>query len=67
MGIQNFPVALQTIIQQGFLEREFESAMHSRLGYRACADRQDFAVGIGERPRSPRRSPPPPTPISTTD
>jgi hypothetical protein len=48
MGIQNFPVALQTIIQQGFLEREFESAMHSRLGYRACADRQDFAVGIGE-------------------
>jgi hypothetical protein len=48
MGIQNFPAALQPIIQQGFLEREFEAALHSRLGYRMCADREDFAVGIGE-------------------
>ncbi len=48
MGIQNFPAALQPIIQQGFLEREFEHAMHSRLGYRAVADREAFSVGIGE-------------------
>lgn len=48
MGIQNFPAALQPIIQQGFLEREFQQAMRSRLGYRACADREEFAVGIGE-------------------
>ena len=48
MGIQNFPVALQPIIQQGFLEREFQQALHSRLGYRAVADREDIAVGIGE-------------------
>ena len=48
MGIQNFPTALQPIIQQGFLEREFQQALHSRLGYRACADRVDIAVGIGE-------------------
>jgi hypothetical protein len=48
MGIQNFPVALQPIIQQGFLEREFEQALTSRLGYRACADREEIAVGIGE-------------------
>ena len=48
MGIQNFPLALQPIIQQGFLEREFESALTSRLGYRAVADREAFAVGIGE-------------------
>ena len=48
MGIQNFPIALQPIIQQGFLEREFEQALRSRLGYRACADREIFAVGIGE-------------------
>ncbi len=48
MGIQNFPAALQNIIQQGFLEREFQAAMHSRLGYRAVADREEFAVGIGE-------------------
>ncbi len=48
MGIQNFPAALQPIIQQGFLEREFEVALRSRLGYRAIADREEFAVGIGE-------------------
>ena len=48
MGIQNFPAILQPIIQQGFLEREFLQAMRSKLGYRACADRQEFAVGIGE-------------------
>lgn len=48
MGIQNFPVSLQAIIQQGFLEREFEFALQSRLGYRACADREQFSVGIGE-------------------
>jgi hypothetical protein len=48
MGIQNFPLALQPIIQQGFLEREFQQALRSRLGYRACADREAFAVGIGE-------------------
>ncbi len=48
MGIQNFPPALQPIIQEGFLEREFEHALTSRLGYRAVADREPFAVGIGE-------------------
>lgn len=48
MGIQNFPPALQPIIQQGFLEREFEQALTSRLGYRAVSDRVEFAVGIGE-------------------
>ena len=48
MAIQNFPAALQPIIQQGFLEREFQQGLHSRLGYRAVADRQTFAVGIGE-------------------
>jgi hypothetical protein len=48
MGIQNFPAALQPIIQQGFLEREFQQALQSRLGYRACADRVKISVGIGE-------------------
>ena len=48
MGIQNFPAALQPIIQQGFLEREFQYALRSRLGYRACADRVKISVGIGE-------------------
>ena len=48
MGIQNFPASLQPIIQQGFLEREFQQALKSKLGYRACADRVDIAAGIGE-------------------
>ena len=48
MGIQNFPAALQPIIQTGFLDREFQQAMRSKLGYRACADREEFSVGIGE-------------------
>ena len=48
MPISNFPAALQPIIQLGYLEREFEQAFHSRLGYRAVADRMSFSVGIGE-------------------
>lgn len=48
MSIQNFPAVLQPIIQQGYLEREFHQALSSRLGYRACADRESIAVGIGE-------------------
>jgi hypothetical protein len=48
MGIQNFPAALQPIIQQGFLEREFGHALQSRLGYRDVAEREEFSVGIGE-------------------
>ena len=48
MGIQNFPAILQPIIQQGFLDREFETALNSRLGYRLIADREEFSVGIGE-------------------
>jgi hypothetical protein len=48
MSISNFPAALQPIIQNGFLEREFQHSLTSRLGYRACSDREDIAVGIGE-------------------
>ena len=47
MGIQNFPAALQPIIQQGFLEREFQQALRSRL-VTNYADREEIAVGIGE-------------------
>lgn len=48
MGISNFPAILQPIIQQGYLEREFQNSLSSRLGYRAIADREEFSVGIGE-------------------
>ena len=48
MGISNFPAALQPLIQQGFLEREFQEALRSKLGYRMAADKMDFPIGIGE-------------------
>lgn len=55
MGIQNFPTALQGIIQQGFLEREFQEGIHSRLGFRAIADREVFPNKIGETITKTRR------------
>ena len=48
MAIQNFPAALQPMIQQGFLEREFQDGLESVLAYRQAAQRESFAVNIGE-------------------
>ena len=48
MGIEAFPSALLPIIQQGFLEREFEEALRSRLAYRSICDREQFPNKIGE-------------------
>jgi N4-gp56 family major capsid protein len=48
MALNNFPAALQPIIQQGFLEREFQSGIHSRLGFRAIADREEIPNKVGE-------------------
>ncbi len=48
MSIQNFPTALQPIIQQGFLETEFEKPLESQLRYRQIADRETFPNKIGE-------------------
>ena len=48
MPVQNFPAQLQPIIQQGFLAREFEDGLMSRLGFRAIADREVFPNRIGE-------------------
>jgi len=48
MGITAFPSSLQPIIQQGLLERQFEEALRSKLGYRMICDRETFRVGIGE-------------------
>ena len=55
MGIQNFPATLQPIIQQGFLEREFQTGIQSRLGFRAIADREPFPAAIGETLTKTRR------------
>ncbi len=48
MGIQAFPSALQPIIQQNFLEREFQDAIQSILGFRQVARRELFPNQIGE-------------------
>lgn len=48
MAIQNFPAALQPIIQQNFLEREFHDALQSQLVYRKIADKFPFPARIGE-------------------
>ena len=48
MGIANFPPALQPIIQQNFLEREFQEGLRSRLGFRDIADREPISVNVGE-------------------
>jgi hypothetical protein len=55
MGIQNFPAALVPIIQTNMLEREFQEALRSRIGFRAIADREPFAAGIGETLTKTRR------------
>lgn len=48
MAISNFPLALQPIIQQGFLEREFHDGLTSALGFRDVADRESVAINVGE-------------------
>ncbi|NMM21836.1 MAG: DUF4043 domain-containing protein [Rhodoferax sp.] len=48
MPIQNMPASLQNAIQSGFLEREFGEGLQSAIGYRAVADREPVAIGVGE-------------------
>lgn len=48
MAINNLPLALQSVIQQGFLAREFENPLRAKLGFRAVAEREPFGAGIGE-------------------
>ncbi|CAI9121035.1 DUF4043 domain-containing protein [Brytella acorum] len=56
MGIENFPVQLQAAVQQGFLAREFENGLRSRLGFRQIADREVFPNAIGETLTKTRKS-----------
>ena len=48
MGIQNFPTALQPIIQTGYLEQAFSTALRANLTYRAIADKEPFTARVGE-------------------
>ncbi|QDH16790.1 DUF4043 domain-containing protein [Swingsia samuiensis] len=56
MSIENFPLQLQAAIQQGFLAREFENGLKSRLGFREVADREVFPNAIGETLTKTRKS-----------
>jgi hypothetical protein len=47
--IQTFPAALQPIIQQGFLDREFDIGMQSRIGFRMVADRVEETEPLGKK------------------
>ena len=44
--LKDFPAALQPIILQGFLEREFGQALRLRATYRTCAERAPFEAAI---------------------
>ncbi|MGH6972884.1 MAG: hypothetical protein ACREEQ_14860, partial [Caulobacteraceae bacterium] len=48
MSINSLPASLQSVIQQGYLERRFRDALQARLGFRDIADREPFGAGIGE-------------------
>lgn len=48
MGINNLPSSLQSIIQQNFLQREWQEALKARMGFREIATRELFMAGVGE-------------------
>ncbi len=48
MPLNNLPSSIQSVIQQGFLERRFRQTLTARLGFRAIADREPFMAGLGE-------------------
>ena len=48
MALNNLPSSIQSVIQQGYLERRFTQALRAKLGFRAIADREPFGAGIGE-------------------
>lgn len=56
MSITNFPLQLQAAIQQGYLAREFQNGLTSKLGFRQIADRENVSAGIGETITKTRKS-----------
>ena len=60
MAFTEFPSAVQTLLQQGFLVRELEEGLDSSLAYRMLAIPETFPGGIGEtmtRTRKGRKAP----------
>ncbi|GAN55247.1 hypothetical protein [Tanticharoenia sakaeratensis] len=56
MSINNFPAQLVAAIQQGYLAREFQTGLQSKLGFRGVADREVFPNAIGETLTKTRKS-----------
>jgi hypothetical protein len=48
VAFNDLPAALQSVIQQGFLERMFRQPLRAQLGFRAIADKEPFTAAIGE-------------------
>jgi hypothetical protein len=48
MALNNLPSSLQSVIQTGFLEHQFQMPLRAKLGFRAIADREPFTANIGE-------------------
>jgi len=48
MSINNLPAALQSVIQTGLLEHQFNLPLKAKLGFRDIADREPFTANIGE-------------------
>jgi hypothetical protein len=48
MAFNNLPTAIQSAIQLGYLEHQFEIPLKAKLGFRAIADREPFMANIGE-------------------
>lgn len=48
MALNDLPASIQSVIQQGYLERQFHQALVAKLGFRAIADLEPFTAGIGE-------------------
>jgi hypothetical protein len=55
MAFNDLPAPIQSAIQQGYLARRFQMALRAKLGFRAIADREPFAAGIGESITKTRR------------
>ena len=48
MAVNNLPSAIQSVIQEGFLQHQFGLPLKAVLGFRAIADRESFMANIGE-------------------
>jgi hypothetical protein len=48
MTIDSLSPPLQPLVQGNYLDRFFQDGLHSKLGFRAIADREQVPIGIGD-------------------